>query len=145
MNWGNIVRFRKQVEDMIKEELALAEWEKSQEITKQQILQEDLEVISSELERNLPHGIEGAFTEERYRWLEATGQRLERQAQVIGQREKTIEELQDKLKDAYHERRMIEMVMTKQQAERHQRILKHEQREQDDLSALRLLAGKEGA
>ncbi len=145
MNWGNIVRFRKQVEDMIKEELALAEWGKSQEITKQEILREDLETISSELERNLPHGIEGAFTEERYRWMEETSQRIERQAQVIGQQEKIIEELQDKLKDAYHERRMIEMVMTKQQNERQHRILTHEQREQDDLSALRLLAGKEGA
>lgn len=145
MNWGNIVRFRKQVEDMIKEELALAEWGKSQEITKQEILREDLETISSELERNLPHGIEGAFTQERYRWMEETSQRIERQAQVIGQREKIIEELQDKLTDAYHERRMIEMVMTKQQNERQHRILTHEQREQDDLSALRLLAGKEGA
>ncbi len=144
MNWGNIVRFRKQVEDMIKEELALAEWEKSQEITKQEILREDLEVISLELERNLPHGIEGAFTEERYRWIEETSQRLERQSQVIGEREKKIEELQDRLKDAYHERRMIEIIMTKQQTERQQRIGKHEQREQDDLAALRLLAAKEG-
>ncbi len=145
MNWGNIVRFRKQVEDMIKEELALAEWGKSQEITKHEILQEDLQTISAELERNLPHGIAGAFTEERYRWLEETSQRIERQAHVLGEREKNIEALQDKLRDAYNERRTIEMLMTKQQADRKQRIQKHEQREQDELAALRVFAGREGA
>ena len=145
MNWGNIVRFRKQVEDMIKEELALAEWQKSQEITKQQVLREDLETISTELERNLPHGIEGAFTEERYRWLEETSQRLERQGQVIGERQKKVEELQDKLKDAYHARRIIEMIMTKQQEDRQQRLVKHDQQEQDELAALRVVTGREGA
>ena len=145
MNWGNIVRFRKQVEDMIKEELALAEWGKSQEITKHEILQEDLQTISAELERNLPHGIAGAFTEERYRWLEETSQRIERQAHVLGEREKKIEALQDKLRDAYHERRTIEMLMTKQQAERIQRIQKNEQREQDELAGLRVFTGREGA
>ena len=84
MNLGNIIRFRTQVEDMIKEELALAEWGKSQEITKHEILQKDLQTISAELERNLPHGIAGAFIEERYRWLEETSQRIERQAHVLG-------------------------------------------------------------
>ena len=143
MNWGNIVRFRKQVEDMIKEELAIAEWGKSQEITKQEILQDDLRTISTELERNLPHGIAGAFTVERYRWMEETSQRIERQSQVLGEREKKIEELQDKLKDAYHQRRIIEMIMTKQQTEQQQRILKYEQSEQDELAALRVLAGQE--
>ena len=145
MNWGTIVRFRKQVEDMIKEELALAEWEKSQEIAKQEILRDDLENISSELERNLPHGIAGSFTEERYRWLEETSQRIERQALVLGVQEKKIAELQDKLKDAYHSRRIIEMIMTKKYADHQQRIMKHEQKEQDDLAALRVLAGREGA
>jgi flagellar export protein FliJ len=145
MNWGTIVRFRKQVEDMIKEELALAEWEKSQEISKQEILQADLETISLELERNLPHGIAGSFTEERYRWLEETSQRLERQALVLGVQEKKIAELQDKLKDAYHSRRIIEMIMTKKHADRQQRIMKHEQKEQDDLAGLRVLASREGS
>ncbi len=144
MNWGNIVRFRTQVEDMIKEELALAEWGKSQEITKHEILQEDLQTISAELERNLPHGIAGAFIEERYRWLEETSQRIERQAHVLGEREKKIEALQDKLKDAHHQRRIMEIMMTKQQTERQQRIQKHEQREQDELAAFRVFAGREG-
>ncbi len=143
MNWGNIVRFRKQVEDMIKEELALAEWGKSQEITKQHILREDLRTISAELERNLPHGIAGAFTEERYRWLEETSRRLECQARVIEEREKKIAELQDKLKDAYHARRTIEMIMTKQQIDRRQRMMKYEQSEHDELASSRILAEKE--
>jgi len=144
MNWSSIVRFRKQVEDMIKEELALAVWEKSQEITKQQILQEDLDTISLELERNLPHGIGGAFTEERYRWLEETSQRVERQAHVLKEREKKIETLQEKLQQAYHERRIIEMIMTKQETQRQHQRMKYEQQEQDELSGMRLFGRREG-
>ena len=34
MNWSNLLRFRKQVEEMAREEVTLAEWERSREEAK---------------------------------------------------------------------------------------------------------------
>ena len=70
MNWKSVIRFRKQVEDMVREELALAEWDKSQEQARRASLQEDMHQISLELEDQLPHGVSGSFVEELFRWLE---------------------------------------------------------------------------
>ena len=139
MNLGNVVRFRKQVEDLIKEELALAEWEKSQEKAKEQGLRQDMLQLAHELEQDLPNGVNGAFAAERYRWLEETGQTLERQAESINRQEEKIAGLQDKLKMAYQERRVLELIMAKQHALRKKRYARIEQQEQDDLANLRHL------
>jgi len=139
MNLGNVVRFRKQVEDLIKEELALAEWEKSQERAKERGLRQDLDQLARELEQKLPHGVSGAYAAERYRWLEETGHILERQAEAIKRHDEKILGLQNKLKEAHQGRRVIELIMAKDQARRKERISRIEQREQDDLVNLRYL------
>ncbi|MEC4673043.1 MAG: flagellar FliJ family protein [Nitrospirota bacterium] len=139
MNLGNVVRFRKQVEDLIKEELALAEWEKSQERAKEQGLRQDMDQLARELEQKLRHGVSGAYAAERYRWLEETGQTLERQAEAIKRHDEKIAGLQDKLKEAHQGRRVIEVIMAKEQAKKKQRYTRIEQREQDDLVNLRYL------
>ena len=139
MNLGNVIRFRKQVEDLIKEELALAEWAKSQEMAKERGLRQDMDQLASELEQKLPHGVSGAYAAERYRWLEETGQTLERQAEAIKQHDEKIAGLQDKLKEAHQGRRVIELIMAKEQAKQKQRYTRIEQREQDDLVNLRYL------
>ncbi len=139
MNLGNVVRFRKQVEDLIKEELALAEWEKSQEKAKEQGLQRDLVQLAGELEQELPQGVSGAYAAERYRWMDETSRILERQVEAIKRHEEKIAGLQGKLKEAHQARRVIELVMAKHQAKQKQRIHRIEQREQDDLVNLRYL------
>jgi len=139
MNLGNVVRFRKQVEDLIKEELALAEWAKSQEKAKEQGLRQDMDRLARELEQKLPHGVSGAYAAERYRWLEQAAQMLERHAESIKRHEDTIAGLQSKLQEAYQARRIIEIIMAKDQASHHKRLHRIEQREQDDLVNLRYL------
>lgn len=139
MNLGNVVRFRQQVEDLIKEELSLAEWEKSQEKAKEQGLRRDIDQLAKDLEQELPHGVSGAYVAERYRWLEQTGQTLERQAETIKRHDENISALQDKLKEAHQARRVIEILMAKNHAKQTQRNHRIEQREQDDLVNLRYL------
>ena len=139
MNLGNVVRFRKQVEDLIKEELALAEWEKSQEKAKEQGLRQDMQQLAKELEQKLPHGVSGAYAAERYRWLEDIGKILEGQAETINRHNEKIAGLQDKLKEAHQARRVIELIMAKEHAKQKQRYHRNEQREQDDLVNLRYL------
>ena len=144
MNLGNVVRFRKQVEDLIKEELALAEWEKSQEKAKEQGLQRDMIQIAGELEQELPQGVSGAYAAERYRWLDETSQTLERQGETIKRHEEKIAGLQDKLKEAHQARRVIELLMAKDQLKQKQRNHRSEQREQDDLGNLRYTQSEMG-
>ena len=137
MNLGHIVRFRQQVEDLIREEMALAEWEKSQELAKEQGLRRDMMQLALELEQNLPHGVSGTFVAERYRWLEEKGQMLERQVETIQRHEEKISGLQEKLKEAYQSRRVIEILMENEDAKRRKRMMRLEQQEQDDLANLR--------
>ena len=137
MNLGNVVRFRKQVEDLIKEELALAEWAKSQQKAKEQGLRRDMDRLARDLEQKLPHGMSGAYLAERYRWLEEAAQTLEQHTERLLQHDETIAGLQDKLQEAYKARRVLEVIMAKEQAEQTRRTHRNEQREQDDLVNLR--------
>ena len=139
MNLGNVVRFRKQVEDLIKEELALAEWVKSQEKAQEQGLRQDMNHLASELEQKLPHGVSSAYLAERYRWLEQAGQTLERHVESIKRHDDTIAGLQNKLKEAYQARRVIELIMAKEHAKQKHRFHRMEQRDHDDLVNLRYL------
>ena len=142
MNLGNVVRFRKQVEDLIKEELALAEWEKSQAKAREQGLRQDMDQLAGELEQELPHGASGAYVAERYRWFEQAAHALEYHAELVQQHDETITRLQDKLKEAYQSRRVIELIMAKEHAKQTQRHQRFEQREQDDLVNLRYLGSE---
>lgn len=83
MNWKTVIRFRKQVENMAREELALAEWEKSQVNAKREILRQDMRTLSSELEECLQRGVSQTFADQRFQWIEDTGQVLEQ----LGDRE----------------------------------------------------------
>ena len=48
MNWTTLLlKFRKQVEDLAREEVVLAEWEKSQEITQRYELSHEMEMVVS--------------------------------------------------------------------------------------------------
>lgn len=141
MNWKSVIRFRKQVEDMVREELALAEWEKSQEQARRESLQEDMHQISLELEDQLPHGVSGSFVEERFRWLEEAGYALERQTSVLAGHDQKIAGIRDKLREAYQARRVIEILSARQRTALMRRVSKYEQRQQEEAAAFRYVAG----
>lgn len=45
MNWTTLLRFRKQVEDLAREEVVLAEWEKSQMVSKRDDFMVEMEAV----------------------------------------------------------------------------------------------------
>ncbi len=135
MNWTTLLKFRKQVEDLAREGVVLAEWEKSQEVTKREELNREMEVVVTDLEHQIQRGIDTLLVEERYRWLEQIGCALEERTQHIQQVEDTLKGLREKLKKAYHARRVVELVIAKKEAAVLQKVAAQEQRIQEDGSA----------
>ena len=135
MNWTTLLKFRQQVEDLARERVVLAEWEKSQELAKRQALSRDMEKIVIELEECIQAGVDSLSAEERYRWLDRLGAGMEERTKQINQIEETLSELREKLKQAYHARRVVELVIAKKEAAVLQKIAAQEQRIQEDLSS----------
>ncbi|MDH5563564.1 MAG: hypothetical protein OEY91_08095 [Nitrospirota bacterium] len=135
MNWTTLLRFRKQVEDLAREEVVLAEWEKSQEVAKREDMSREMEVVVSDLEEQIQRGMDTLLAEERYRWLDQLGSAMEARTQHIQQVEASLVALRQKLKKAYHARRVVELVIAKKEAVVLQKVAAQEQRIQEDLSA----------
>ena len=135
MNWTTLLKFRKQVEDMAREEVVLAEWEKSQSVATRDDLSREMETVVAEFEQQIQVGMENLVAEERYRWLEHIGSAMEERTEQIRRLEKTLEGLRQKLKKAYHARRVVELVIEKKESAVLQKIAAQEQRLQEDLSA----------
>ncbi len=135
MNWTTLLRFRKQVEDLAVEGVVLAEWEKSQEVTKRYELSQEMEGVVTELEEQIQIGIDSLFAEERYRWLDQLGTAMEERTQEIQRLEETLVGLREKLKKAYHARRVVELVIAKKEAMVLKKVAAQEQRIQEDLSS----------
>ncbi len=135
MNWTTLLRFRKQVEDLASEGVVLAEWEKSQEVTKRYELSHEMEGVVTELEEQIQIGIDTLFAEERYQWLDQLGTAMEERTQRIQRLEETLVGLREKLKKAYHARRVVELVIAKKEAAVLKKVAAQEQRIQEDLSS----------
>ena len=135
MNWTTLLRFRKQVEDLAVEGVVLAEWEKSQEVTKRYELSQEMEGVVTELEEQIQIGIDSLFAEERYRWLYQLGTAMEERTQEIQRLEESLVGLREKLKKAYHARRVVELVIAKKEAVVLKKVAAQEQRIQEDLSS----------
>ncbi len=135
MNWTTLLKFRKQVEDLASEGVVLAEWEKSQEVTKRYELSHEMEGVVTELEEQIQIGIDTLFAEERYQWLDQLGTAMEERTQRIQRLEETLVGLREKLKKAYHARRVVELVIAKKEAAVLKKVAAQEQRIQEDLSS----------
>lgn len=135
MNWTTLLRFRKQVEDLAREEVVLAEWEKSQEVSKRYELSHEMEGVVTELDQQMQMGIDTLAAEERYRWLDRLGTAMEKRMQQIQQLEETLVGLREKLKKAYHARRVVELVIAKKEEAILKKVAAQEQRIQEDISA----------
>ena len=65
MNWTTLLKFRKQVEDMAREEVVLVEWEKSQAVATRDDLNLEMETVVAEFEQQIQVGIEKLVAEGR--------------------------------------------------------------------------------
>ena len=135
MNWTTLLRFRKQVEDLAREGVVLAEWEKSQEVTKRDELSHEMDGVVTELEEQIQIGIDTLFAEEKYRWLDRLGTAMEKRTQEIQRFEETLVGLREKLKKAHHARRVVELVIAKKEEAVLKKVAAQEQRIQEDLSS----------
>ena len=135
MNWTTLLKFRKQVEDLAREGVVLAEWEKSQEVTTREELSHEMGTVVADLEQQIQIGIDTVFAEERYRWLDQLGTAMEERTQQIQWLEETLLGLREKLKKAYHARRVVELVIAKKEAAVLKKVAAQEQRIQEDVSA----------
>ncbi len=135
MNWTTLLRFRKQVEDLAREGVVLAEWEKSQELTKRDELSLEMKGVVAELEQQIQMGIDSIIAEERYQWLDRLGTAMEERTQHIQRVQETLVGLREKLKKAYHARRVVELVIAKKEAVVLKKVAEQEQRIQEDVSA----------
>jgi flagellar biosynthesis chaperone FliJ len=135
MNWTTLLKFRKQVEDLAREGVVLAEWEKSQEVTTREELSHEMGTVVADLEQQIQIGIDTVFAEERYRWLDQLGTAMEERTQQIQRLEETLLGLREKLKKAYHARRVVELVIAKKEAAVLKKVAAQEQRIQEDVSA----------
>ncbi len=135
MNWTTLLRFRKQVEDMAREGVVLAEWEKSQVVSKREALNHEMETVVAGLENQIQVGLDSLLAEERYRWLDQLSSALEKRTEEIQQLEETLVGLREKLKKAYHARRVVELVIAKKEEAVLKKVAAQEQRIQEDLSS----------
>lgn len=137
MNWEGVIRFKKQVEELVREELLRAEWEKREHEAKREALRQEMESISRELERHMRLGIGKIFAEQRFQWLEAMGASLEQIAGTIQQCDDKIAGLRDKLREAHQARRVLETIYSRKQAVLVKALAKQEQISQDEATAVR--------
>ncbi len=135
MNWTTLLRFRKQVEDMAREGVVLAEWEKSQVVSKREALNHEMGSVVSGLDNQIQVGLDSLLAEERYRWLDQLGSAMEERTAEIQQLEETLVGLREKLKKAYHARRVVELVIAKKEEAVLKKVAAQEQRIQEDLSS----------
>ncbi|WNM62763.1 flagellar FliJ family protein [Candidatus Nitrospira neomarina] len=135
MNWTTLLRFRKQVEDLAREEVVLAEWEKSQIVSKRDDLMVEIEVVASELDQRIRGGIDTMIAEQRYQWLDQISTAIEHQSQQIQMAETKLVELRATLKKAHHARRVVELVIAKKEEEVMQKVATQEQQMQEDVTA----------
>jgi len=135
MNWTTLLRFRKQVEDLAREEVVLAEWEKSQAVSKRDELIVEMNAVAAELEQRIRVGIDNMIAEQRYQWLDRIGSAMELHTQRIQDLENMLVGLRQKLKKAHHARRVVELVIAKKEEEVMQKLVAQEQRLQEDVSA----------
>jgi flagellar export protein FliJ len=142
MNWSTLLRFRKRVEEMAREAMNVAEWEKQREESSREKLQQDMQKIALELERNLRSGVGKIFAEQRFRWLEETGDQLELQSTRIQEIEQKVEGLRKKLSRAHHARRVVELVIEKKESAIMREIAKQEQRVMEEAVANRQVGEK---
>jgi nitric oxide synthase oxygenase domain/subunit len=135
VNWTTLLRFRKQVEDLAREEVVLAEWEKSQAVSKRDELIVEMNAVAAELEQRIRVGIDNMVAEQRYQWMDRIGSAMELHTQRIQDLEVMLVELRKKLKKAHHARRVVELVIAKKEEEVMQKLAAQEQRIQEDVSA----------
>lgn len=135
MNWTTLLRFRNQVEDLAREEVVLAEWEKSQIVSKRDDLMVEMEVVASELDQRIRGGIDTMIAEQRYQWLDQISTAIEQQSRQIQIAEARLVDLRATLKKAYHARRVVELVIAKKEEEVMQKVATQEQRMQEDVTA----------
>ena len=135
MNWTTLLRFRKQVEDLAREEVVLAEWEKSQIVSKRDDLMVEMEAVATELEQRIRVGIDNLIAEQRYQWLDRISSAIEQRSQQIQTAEGRLVRLRDKLKKADHARRVVELVIAKKEEEVMQKVAAQEQHMQEDVTA----------
>ena len=135
MNWTTLLRFRKQVEDVVREEVIMAELEKTREESKQGQVREEMHHIARELDRSLQDGVNMVFTEQRYRWLEETGGILEGRASRLQQLQHKLAELRKRLQQAHHARRVVEIVIAKKEAIYLKKVAQQEQALAEEVTA----------
>ncbi len=135
MNWTTLLRFRKQVEDLAREEVVLAEWRKSQIRSKRDDLMVEMEAVATELEQRIRVGIDNMIAEQRYQWMDRISTAIEQQSQQIQDVEDTLAGLRATLKKAHHARRVVELVIAKKEEEVMQKVATQEQQMQEDVTA----------
>jgi len=127
MNWTTLLRFRKQVEDVIREEVMFAELEKSREESKTGHLRSEIDHLAVSLDRGLQTGVDTIFAEQRFQWLDETGRLLEMQAMKMQEIDRKLGELRKRLQTAHHARRVVEIVIEKKDAAYRKKLAKQEQ------------------
>ena len=135
MNWTTLLRFRKQVEDLAREEVVLAEWERSQIVSKRDDLMLEMEVVATELDQRIREGIDNMIAEQRYQWLDQISTAIEQQSQQIQIAEANLVDLRATLKKAHHARRVVELVIAKKEQVVMQKVATQEQQMQEDVTA----------
>ena len=135
MNWTTLLKFRKQVEDLAREAVVLAEWEKSQEQAKYDDLHQELHHVGFDLEQRLRQGLDTRLAEERYRWIEALGDHLEKHHQTIQAIDQKLKLLRQKLKHAHRTRRVVELIIAKKEDEVLKTMSKREQQLHDEITS----------
>lgn len=135
MNWTTLLRFRKQVEDLAREEVVLAEWRKSQIRSKRDDLMIEMEAVATELEQRIRVGIDNMIAEQRYQWMDRISTAIEQQSQQIQDEEDKLADLRVTLKKAHHARRVVELVIAKKEEEVMQKVATQEQQIQEDVTA----------
>jgi len=135
MNWTTLLRFRKQVEDLAREAVVLAEWEKSQILSKRDDLMVEMDAVAVELDQRIRVGINTMMAEQRYQWLDWISAAIEQQSQQIQDAEGKLVGLRNTLKKAHHARRVVELVIAKKEEEVMRKVAIQEQQIQEDVTA----------
>ncbi len=135
MNWTTLLRYRMQVEDVIREEVQMAELEKSKQELNRTNARNEMDRIASDLDRSLQSGVESVFAEQRFRWLEDAGGMLESQAKRIHELDGKLEELRARLRKAHHARRVVEIVIEKKETAYMQKLAQEEQALMEEVTA----------
>ena len=135
MNWTMLLRFRKQVEELAREELVLAEWEKSQAVSARDTLMAEMQMVAAELDQRMRAGIDNIIAEQRYQWLDGISSAMERHTQQILDMERVLADLRLKLHKAHHARRVVELVISKKEKEIIKKVADQEQDLQEEVSA----------